>query len=192
MTLTLRHTRALRHSRALATVALATLALANFAACVPEDPPPMPTMEGAAEPATDAAPPPAAAEDDGGVEYFYTPIGKRDPFRPYYLDLNRNEPPPGTALETKRPLGPLEKYEIEQLKLVAIISGIANPKAMIEAPNGKGYIVRSGTPIGKNGGRVARIKRDEVIVEEEYLDSNARRVLNRIRLRLHTESNEDE
>jgi type IV pilus assembly protein PilP len=165
------------------------LFVAFSAGCEAYVPPPMPVIPPKPDPGptVEESSAQAQADEEARLQYFYTPIGKRDPFRPYYLDIARATPEQSQA-EEPRLITPLERFEVEQLKVVAVVSGISTPRAMIEAPNGKGYIVRPGTPIGRNGGRVARIKRDELIVEEEYLDSNARRVLNRIRMRLRVEN----
>ena len=115
--------------------------------------------------------------------YFYTPIGKRDPFRPYYLDTQKVP-----VRQTNENAGPLEQLELEQLKLCAIITGLETPLAMIEDPSGKGYTITPGMQIGRNGGRVARISRDEVIVEEEYYNSEGKRIINKISMKLAKEA----
>ena len=110
--------------------------------------------------------------------YIYTPVGKRDPFKSIYKDVE------GKKQEFTGPLGPLQRYEIDQLKLVAVVSGIAQPRAMVTAPDGKGYTVKIGTRIGKNFGRVVRIKTSEVIIAEDYRDWNGRKVTNYIHMSL--------
>ncbi len=40
--------------------------------------------------------------------------------------------------------------------------------AMVEGPDGKGYFIRVGTVIGPNRGRVKKIMRHQMIVEEKY------------------------
>lgn len=132
----------------------------------------------------------AQVELDGGSQdaqieeenYVYTPVGKRDPFRPYFLDVKvvKRE-------DRGTPLTELETFDIEQLRLTSIITGIEQPMAMVEDPSGKGHTLVVGTPIGKNGGRVARIKRDEVIIEEEYIDSEGKRIVSKVVLRLPEE-----
>jgi type IV pilus assembly protein PilP len=126
-----------------------------------------------------------AGIQDAQVEeenYVYTPVGKRDPFRPFFLDLKAVKKEDRGA-----PLTELETYDLEQLKLTSIITGIEQPMAMVEDPTGKGHTIVVGTPIGKNGGRVARIKKDEVVVEEEYIDSEGRRIVSKVTLRIPEE-----
>ncbi len=132
----------------------------------------------------------AAVEIDAGSQdaqieeenYVYTPVGKRDPFRPFFLDMRtvKKEGIQGPVTE-------LETFDLEQLRLTSIISGIEQPIAMVEDPTGKGHSIVVGTPIGKNGGRVARIKKDEVIVEEEYIDSEGKRIVSKVTMKIPEE-----
>jgi type IV pilus assembly protein PilP len=117
--------------------------------------------------------------------YFYTPIGKRDPFRPYFLDVQKVVIRTGTENA-----GPLEQFELEQLKLVALLTGMDTPMAMVEDPEGKGHTLIPGTIVGKNGGRVARITKDEVLVEEEYYNSEGKRIINKISMKLPREASD--
>lgn len=93
----------------------------------------------------------------------YSSAGKRDPFRPLSLK-------PKASQRARENLSPLERYEIGQLKLVAIIWNIKEPKAMVEDATGLGYIVKVGTLIGPNEGKVKAIKPSEVVIEESYVD----------------------
>jgi type IV pilus assembly protein PilP len=88
-------------------------------------------------------------------------VGKRDPFRSFLAELEMQ----GGALAT-RCATPLGKFELEQLKLVAVIVGLEDPVAMVEAPNGVGYAVRRGACMGKNGGAVAAVRSGELVVTE--------------------------
>lgn len=120
----------------------------------------------------------AATDSALADTYIYTPVGKRDPFKSAYKDVE------GKKQEMGGPVGPLQRYEIDQLKLVAVVSGIAQPRAMVTAPDGKGYTIKIGTRIGKNFGRVQRIKTSEVIIAEDYRDWNGRKVTNYIHMSL--------
>jgi type IV pilus assembly protein PilP len=109
----------------------------------------------------------AAGSPDGGSaadappEWSYSSTGKRDPFRPYLAELGSSTGPVMTRCNT-----PLGQFELEQLKLVAVITGLADPVAMVEAPNGVGYSLRKGACLGKNGGVVAAVRTGEVLVTE--------------------------
>ena len=97
-------------------------------------------------------------------EYQYNPAGKPDPFKPF-IQLT-----PIRELTRTGPLTPLQKYDISQLKLVAIISTPEGNIALVEDSAGKGYFIKKGTEIGKNDGKVTKILRDRVIIEEFYPD----------------------
>ncbi len=44
-------------------------------------------------------------------------------------------------------------------------------KALAEDPSGKGYVITKGTYVGSNFGRVKKILKDRIIVEEEVEDA---------------------
>jgi type IV pilus assembly protein PilP len=113
------------------------------------------------------------------AEYSYNPVGKPDPFRPF-IQLTSTKGDSKTA-----PLTPLQKYDISQLKLVAIISSPDGNIALVEDVAGKGYFLKKGTWIGKNDGKVTKILKDKVIVEEVYQDIFGQTKTNEISLFLH-------
>ena len=101
----------------------------------------------------------------------YDAKGKVDPFVP----LVKEEPVKVEKTELtdakgevreKRTKTPLEKIELSQLELKAIILAPSGNKALVEEMNGKGYIIRKGTYIGRNDGKVLKILKDKIIVEE--------------------------
>ena len=102
----------------------------------------------------------------------YNPKGKVDPFAP----LLRDESAAVAVAKLRatgdpnRPKTPLEKIDLGQLKLVAIITALGGNRALVEESSGKGYIIKEGTYIGLNSGKVAGIKADKVLVEEEFED----------------------
>jgi Tfp pilus assembly protein PilP len=112
------------------------------------------------------------------IEYTYDPVGKPDPFKPF-IQLSAKEIPKGLRLT------PLQKYDISQLKLVAIIIAPEGNIALVEDSLGKGYFVRKGTLIGKNDGKVKKILIDKVIIEEVYQDVVGQTKVNEISLLLH-------
>ena len=81
----------------------------------------------------------------------------RDPFAP------DGEPPDIDVLCEQA----LCRYKLDELKLVAIVSGDALPVAMFETPRGKGLLARRGSRIGKRGGRVVDISRRCVTLYEQ-------------------------
>jgi type IV pilus assembly protein PilP len=80
---------------------------------------------------------------------------------------------------------PLEKMDLGQLKLVAVVWNIANPKGMVEDSTGKGYILSLGTPIGKNKGKVTQINSSGILVTERFEDSSGKFKSRQVTLKLY-------
>lgn len=110
----------------------------------------------------------------------YSSVGKRDPFRPLSLK-------PKVSQRARENLSPLERYELGQLKLVAIVWDIKEPKAMVEDGTSLGYIVKIGTLIGPNEGKVKAIKPTEVIIEERFTDFYGARKSQEVSMKLPVE-----
>jgi len=96
----------------------------------------------------------------------YDPQGRIDPFIPLFKDEG---PMAGTEKERKGriPRTPLEMIDLGQLKLVAVMRTPRGNTALVEEASGKGYIVSKGTYLGVNSGRVVKILKDRLIIEEE-------------------------
>jgi Tfp pilus assembly protein PilP len=99
----------------------------------------------------------------------YNPKGKIDPFEPLFKET------PEVAVVKKEhkkrtPRTPLERIDISQLKLVGIILAKSGNRALVEEASGKGYVIKTGTYLGTNSGKVVKIEKDKVIVAEEYED----------------------
>ncbi len=105
-------------------------------------------------PAAQKAPAPPAVDEPA-----YQATGRRDPFRP-----------PRISASVSDANTPLQRYEIGQLRLVAIIYNTQEPRAVVEDDAGLGYIVKVGTPIGTNGGAVRAIEKGRVLVREDAED----------------------
>jgi type IV pilus assembly protein PilP len=112
-------------------------------------------------------------------DWAYSSVGKRDPFRSFLAELDRAAG--GLATRCATPLG---RFEIEQLKLVAVVTGLEDPVAMVEAPTGVGYSVRRGACIGKNGGVVSAVRSGEVVVAEWAMRADGARDRTQTVLRL--------
>jgi type IV pilus assembly protein PilP len=103
-----------------------------------------------------------------GIPSVYDPTGKIDPFEPLFRDKPVSIK---KKMRKKRiPQTPLERIDLSQLKLVGIILASSGNRALVEEASGKGYVVKKGTYIGINGGKIIRIKKEKVIVEEEFED----------------------
>ena len=170
-------------------ISIALLFLVTVAAC--GDPPKR--GPAAASKAKASAPAPMVeaqvadpAEQVRAFEYAYSPVGKRDPFRSV-LDDKQARP---DELAGRPDCGPLCKWELEQLKLVAVISGMSNPLAMVEDPEGRGYVIRRGAFVGKRNGKVSQIRSGEVVVTEIFKDQMGKPHLNQIVIELPKDEKE--
>lgn len=99
----------------------------------------------------------AEAEQRGGI---YSPTGKRDPFK---------APNIGRGLDSNS-LNPLEKYNLEQFQLKAILRTDNGTRAMFQDPEGKVHIVAEGDVVGRERGMVSRIVNSEVIVTQKTVN----------------------
>ena len=125
------------------------------------------------------APAPAAASTETslaapGYVYAYNPIGKRDPFRSPLGTIQSAESAQAACNE------PLCQWDLDQLTLVAVITGDANPVAMVQDPQGTGYVIHRNTRIGKQGGKVSQILHDSVTVTEWWTGPDGKRTPNLI------------
>jgi type IV pilus assembly protein PilP len=82
--------------------------------------------------------------------------------------------PEGEAVGKPDCSDPLCAFDIEQLALVGVVSGDANPVAMLEAPDHVGHIVRRNTRVGKQGGKVTAISSDCIVVTEYFQTPDGR------------------
>jgi type IV pilus assembly protein PilP len=110
-----------------------------------------------------------------GKGYEYDPTGKRDPFRSF-VDEQKLQ-------KAKHERGPLEQFDLNQLTVVAVVWGTERPRALVEDPSGRGYVVQVGTPIGKNDGMVLRIDDNTVLVRETYVDYLGAQTMKEIEMR---------
>jgi type IV pilus assembly protein PilP len=161
----------------------------------PTGPQPTPSLD------VDAGPGPGQALDGGLVipvyrdEDFVEADTNRDPFRSYarMFTVRPAEPPQRTVL--------LPTTGLDQMRLIAIISGVAQPRAMIVDPAGVGHVVERGDYIGRpevvqTGGtegmpvtlnwRVDRIRPNEVVLTREDPTAPNRPPLTRV-IPLHEE-----
>ena len=104
----------------------------------------------------------------------------RDPFRPATLRKK-------VVARPRENLSPLERFELNQLKIVGIIWDMNEPRAMVEDGTGLGYTIKLGAPIGANDGVVKAIHRNEIIVEEYYQDVYGARKKREVSMKLSTE-----
>mgnify|MGYP006274740899 CR=1 FL=1 len=104
-------------------------------------------------------------------EAHFTLAPSVDPFKPFVYKETDAEP---RKKEIKnRELTPLEKVNVSQLRLVGIMWHPDRPskaKAMVQLPDGKGYMLKVGTKVGQRSGKVVRITQNKVVVRVEVVD----------------------
>jgi Tfp pilus assembly protein PilP len=85
----------------------------------------------------------------------------RDPFRSYIDTWIERSP----KINTNVVSAIFGKYSLEELTLIAVISGDANPRAMFRDPVGLGQTVKRGDYLSKSAARITKILSDRVILE---------------------------
>lgn len=110
----------------------------------------------------------AESTSEDSENSLYSPVGKRDPFKPP-SDKNAGRDPASVR--------PIERYSIEQLRLVAILKGAGNARAMFVDPNGGSFIVSETDIIGREQAIVSLIKEFTVLLTEETVNYRGDREL---------------
>ena len=119
----------------------------------------------------------------------YDAKGKIDPFvsfvkvREYELMQAAKK-----AKIEKKAATPLETVDVRSLKLIGIIGKPGGTSlAMVELPDGKGYLIRPGMTIGLYDGVVTSIGNEMLVVEEDVIDVFGEAKKRTINLRLRQE-----
>jgi type IV pilus assembly protein PilP len=151
----------------------------------------------AATPAPAKVPPKPEAEvkvePPPAVSYSYNPQGKPNPFQPLVVERPEKPATPAakkveTAKREREGAGtPLEKMELAELRLVAVVWDIPKPRAMVEDKGGKGYILTVGTRIGKNQGQVSKITPEGLVVSEKTEAPDGKIKTREVPLRLYAD-----
>lgn len=136
--------RALSAVAALVAASLAAACSDTPVATSSTPPPPPPTRAGVAAADAGAAPPVTLK-----VEYtendFTETDRSRDPFRNYAATFVGE----GKKQTVNQRQVVLSQYSVDELKLVAIVTGGEYPRAMLVDPQGKGWVLRRGDYVGK-------------------------------------------
>jgi len=169
-------------------ILLTTYCLLLTSGCQKESTPPQPPAPEVKKEAPKPTPLPPAAEvkeEDKEKEEVAIDVRQRNPFKPFIMKMTERP-----AVVT--PKTPLQKYEVEQLKLIAIIWGMDTSVAMVETPDGKGYSIRKGDFIGNRDGRVKRIEKNRVIIEERLTETGGEVLTNELVIQLPLGKGEEE
>jgi Tfp pilus assembly protein PilP len=126
------------------------------------------TVEGGTTGEADNEKPPEQAELAKVKDtYRYDPKERRDPFETI-LKEKLPELEPGPVKDTNRPPEPLERFDLSSLQLMGIVWGELGRRAVIRAPDGKGYFVTAGMFMGQNGGQVVAVENDRLVIKEKH------------------------
>lgn len=118
------------------------------------------------------AAPEASAEAPAGEAYYYNPAGKRDPFQSFLSQSGRADE--GMAADAP----PLQRWDVDKFSLRGIIWDTTAPSALLVDPDGIGHVVRIGSYVGRNWGKVTSITQDGLVVTEEYETIDGELVVN--------------
>lgn len=140
--------------------------------CEQAPPPPPPTKIEKTEPPPPTAPKKSetaeeeVSEAPKAPEYEYDSSGRREPFASLVeediVEASDVIVPPDPVLLK----APLQKFDINTLKLTGIILGSLGDYARVEAPDGKSYTINVGTLMGMHEGEVTTISENSVVVRE--------------------------
>lgn len=125
----------------------------------------------------------------------YDPAGKVDPFVPFFVKDEKRVSPGMKKVSTEPgklpPLPPpppgriLPEVEISELRLTAVIKGKNTAFAMVQGPEGKGYVLQEGEHVGKKGGLI------ESIVFKEEMTSLGLKVIRKVVVRIPVRRKKD-
>ncbi len=96
--------------------------------------------------------------------------GKKDPFRSYVIAAKAKLAlPPLSGKQL-----PIQTYEVGQFKVLGIITGLAENRAMVQDPAGKSYVIKVGALIGSRNGRLLNITVNALEISEQYREENGK------------------
>jgi type IV pilus assembly protein PilP len=140
-----------------------------------------------------SAPAPESSAQPVAAEFTYDPAGKPDPFIPLVSEPAISSQKAAAAGTEDADVPPLQKYDLSEFNLVAIIIRDDNEStAMVEDKAGYGYILKQGMLIGKNNGIIRRITPSTIVVEEKTVDPSGSEKNNTVTLSVaNTQSGEE-
>jgi type IV pilus assembly protein PilP len=165
-------------------VGMVLFCILTFTGCQQGSSPPPSAQQVKKEAPKPAELPPAVETKEEKKEEVTSDIKKKNPFKPFLTNVKEKK--------AVVPTTPLQKYELDQLKLVAVVWGVNGSVAMVEAPDGKGYSVKRGDLIGRRGGRVKRIEKNMVVVEERFTEATGEGITSEFTIKLPLPKEEEE
>ena len=140
----------------------------------------------AQKPAAGSAAPATVQKEEPKVEkeiYVYDPKGRRDPF----TSLAQVAKP---KAERKIGASPIENYDVDEIKLIAIAWDSRQYYALITLPDNKSYTIRKGMTLGLYNGKVVEITRNSIIIKEQVKDYRGQTKIKDTILKLRKEGEE--
>ena len=183
---------------ALLALALCVVVTCAAGGCKDEPPPPRQVTKKVVSPPEQVPAPPEPKATEPGSEpadtmpleppeekqevSVYHPKSERDPFKSF---VTTRTVVTATTDKTPRVKTPLQRYSLDQLKVVGIIAGGMMRKALLEDDVGKGYVVSAGDAVGSEGGKITSIQKDRIIIESTYSDVLGNEKVRRITKKLY-------
>jgi type IV pilus assembly protein PilP len=112
--------------------------------------------------------------------YTYEAKGRRDPFLSLIVDIKEKP-------LRRRKANPVENFDVDEIKLIAIVWDKNNSYAMITLPDGKSYTIKKGLTLGLYGGRVEEITEKKVKITEQVKNYKGQTVTKDTILKLREE-----
>ena len=123
------------------------------------------------------------------VSYSYA--NKRDPFESLIIETAGGEGgavvDPSRMCDADRPRQFMEGFDLFSFKLVGMVNANKIYYALVEAPNGNGYTLKTGMYIGRRCGKITGITANRIEVSEKYPNPRGGFVVKETELKLKEE-----
>ncbi|KAA0888837.1 pilus assembly protein PilP [Oryzomonas rubra] len=169
----------LPNSRFVAIIVVMGIVAATLPGCKKKEPPA--TVAPPAKTAAPQQPKPVQKAVSSALKLQPPPVNqfdfsnKKDPFKPFLVVKLHPTPAAGNVSRAAQSGGlPIHSFDVGQFKLIGVVTGDRQNKAMVVDPSGKGYVLKVGMTIGKNNGRITSISNTGVDVLEQFRDDNGR------------------
>ncbi len=96
--------------------------------------------------------------------YVYEPKDRRDPFTSL-VEIKTT-----SSRKSLKGASPIESFDVDELKLIAIAWDRQQSYALVTLPDNKSFTIRKGMTLGIYGGKVLDITPDSVIISEKVKD----------------------
>lgn len=97
---------------------------------------------------------------------------KKDPFKPAVTAPVPTEKRGEQPIKKAGDQLPIQSYETDKFRVVGIITGIKENRALLIDPAGKAYVVRQGMAVGSSDGIVAKVNPNSLEIVEKFRDDD--------------------